>query len=397
MVGTLVASFPRRPKLHLKTEAEKLAFPHSVALVKQCHDIAVQARGTGYLDRNATIYDAAISYFLGVCAAYIYDMRRCRIYLVECQTMIHVYDLCREPNRMLSMDPTSPISASPDPLGMVGSRVDVIERELGRRLFYTTLVGFRTLEQMGSSDAKVFVPPETPTQRYPPLPLEVDDEYIFSTHVEPQPAHVVSQLVGFNTNVRVYNSYNSLSAWEAAFGSAQPFDWGHQRTVIWECLQNAKTAVARVPNELLLQLPLDSLTGQLDSLNTVEEQQRLIQYEIQKANIYASQLATRFYLVEKYWHLYEACKMHQHSTVKREPSSPTPVFKTKGDQADGFPSADVHAQVDDIGRMMAEERRLVIKDFLVLLRSVNEINMEPNGASFVGSFHFITRPLTHLI
>lgn len=310
MVGALVASFPRRPKLHLKTEAEKLAFPHSVALVKKCHDVAVQARGTGYLDRNATVYDAATSYFLAVCAIYIYDVRRSRIYLAECHTMIHVYDLCCEPNRMLSMDPTSPISASPDPRGIAGSRVDIIERELGRRLFYTAFVSFRTLEQMGSSDTKVFVPPETPTQRYPPLPLEVDDEFIFSTHVEPQPAHVVSQLVGFNTNVRVYNSYNSLSAWEAAFGSAQPLNWSHQRRVIWDCLQNAKAAVVGVPNELLLRLPLDSLPGQLDSLNTIAEQHRLIQYEIQKANIYASQVATRFHLVEKYWHLYEACKMH---------------------------------------------------------------------------------------
>lgn len=369
-----MASFPRRPKLHLKTEAEKTAFPHSVALVKQCHDVAIQARGTGYLDRNATVYDAATSYFLGLCAGYIYDIRRCRVYFAECQTMIHVYDLCREPNRV-SFSPTSPSSGlSQDPTADI--HIDVIERELARRLFYTTIVGYRSLQQLGSTDTKFHVPPETPTERYPPLPLEVDDECIFSTHVEPQPAHTVSQLVGFNANIRIYSSYNSLSAWEAAFGSAQPFDWERQRTIIWECLQKAKMAVVNVPNELILQwIPSQSPPTDLEN--------RAIQYEIQKANIYASQLATRFYLVDKYWHLYETFKMYQNS-AGLSPKSPAGIKVEGGDNPE-FTSPDTHAQVDYIGKMMAEERRLVVKDLLVLLRSVNEINMEPNGASFVSS------------
>lgn len=244
-------------------------------------------------------------------------------------------------------------------------------------------MGYRSLEQMGSSDTRIYVAPETPTQRYPPLPLEVDDEYIFSTHVEHQPAHIVSQLVGFNANVRVYSSYNSLSSWEAAFGNAQPFDWGHQRSVIWDCLQKAKAAVVDMPNELLLQLPLNSPMDPLGTLNGVEEQHRVIQYEIQKANIYASQLATRFYLVEKYWHLYEACKMHRQSAENWSPSSPPHLLKVEEDKPDEFAGSETHAQLDDIGKTMGEERRHVVKDLLVLLRSVNEINMEPNGASFV--------------
>lgn len=374
MIGALVASFPRRPKLHLKAEAERAAFPHSVALVKQCHDVAIQARGTGYLDRNATIYDAAISYFLGLSAGYIYDLRRCRIYFSECQTMIQIYDLCREPDRVVPLSPTSPASSlSQDP----DTRINIVERELARRLFYTTLVGYRSLQQLGSTDTKFHVPPETPTERYPPLPLEIDDQYIFPTHIEPQPADTASQLVGFNANVRVYSSYNFLSAWESAFGSAQPFDWERQRTVIWECLQKCKSAVVGVPQELVLQWPQGSETDQPPST----DQHRAIQYEIQKANIYASQLATRFYLVEKYWRLFEAFK-YQSSTNERSPNSP-PVKPENADASADFASSETHARTDYIGKTMAEERRLVVKDLLVLLRSVNEVNMEPNGASFV--------------
>ena len=110
MIGSLVASFPRRPKLHLRTEAEKAAFPHSMALVKRCHDVAVQARGTGYLDRTATVYDAATSYFLGLCAGYVYNMRRCRTYLAECRTMLQVYDLCCQSRFSSASNATSPNS-----------------------------------------------------------------------------------------------------------------------------------------------------------------------------------------------------------------------------------------------------------------------------------------------
>ncbi|KAF7174126.1 hypothetical protein CNMCM6106_008247 [Aspergillus hiratsukae] len=381
MIGTLVASFPRRPKLHLKTEAEKAAFPHSVALVTRCHDVAVQARGVGYLDRSATVYDAAISYFLALCSGYIYNIRRCRVYLAESRTMLHVYDLCRQSTmRSPFGGPTSPISSSSgvsqDRLsGPAETPVDLIEQELARRLFYVTLAGYKSLQQVGSSDTPIYLPPETPTERYPPLPLEVDDEFIFRTHVEPQPANRVSQLVGFNTNVRVYSSYNSLSAWEIAFGSGQIFDWGRQRALLFECLQNCKAALANVPPELSLHLHRN------DSADAAEDpwmrERRHIQYEIQKANIYVSQLATRSYLVEKYWSLYSIWKMYHRSSEEGGPGTPV---KMEGDAHEGLDDA---AQSDYIGKTMAEERRLVVGDLFVLLRSVNEVNMEPNGASFV--------------
>ncbi|KAE8150148.1 hypothetical protein BDV25DRAFT_117195 [Aspergillus avenaceus] len=390
MIGALVASFPRRPKTHLRTEAEKAAFPHSLALVKRCRDVAVQARGAGYLDRSATVYDAAISYFMSVCSGYMYNMRQCRSYLAECLTMLHVYDLCGNSARLRAGSPTSPNSSSSllshdHSTGPIDSQPDVIELELGRRLFYTVLVGYRTLQQVGSNDFSFHVPPETTTARYPPLPLEVDDEYIFPTHIERQPASKVSRMSGFILNVRVFNSYNQVSAWETAFGSGQPFDWERQRAAIWESLQNAKVAVADAPRELLLWEQSPSLSPY--PLNDAHRR-RYIQYEIQKANIYASQLGTRSYLVEKYWTLYGAWKTyHQprpapHIKVEEEP------FHMNG--------ADAEAQSDHIGRTMAEERRLVIRDMFILLRSINEINMEPNGPSFTTKVRQVASTLLNL-
>lgn len=407
MIGSLVASFPRRPKQHLRTEAEKAAFPHSMALVKRCHDVAVQARGTGYLDRTATVYDAAISYFLGLCAGYVWNMRRCRAYLAECRTMLQVYDLCRQSPRLAGSNPTSPASPYLDPMAAGakladGYQVDVIQQELGRRLFYTTLVGFRTLQQMGSTDISAHFPPETPTERYPPLPMEIDDEFLFSTHAGPQPPSTVSRLAGFNANVRVFNSYNSLHAWELAFGSGLIFDYERQRSLLWECLQNCKNTLAHVPRELSLQwtlaIPVSPEQRKFDPVRTAMEDpdaqdRRAIQYEIQKANIYASQLGTRSYLVEKYWNIYGAHQkmMHQKPSEHGSPATPGSAVKLEGESPGDIAMLQyTHAQADFIGRMMGEERRLVIRDLMVLLRSVNEINMEPNGASIVSSLSLIS-------
>lgn len=417
MIGFLVASFPRRPKLRLNTEAERAAFPNSIALVKRCHDVAIQARGIGYLDRNATVYDAAISYFLGVCAAYIFNIRRCRIYLAECRTMLQVYDLCRAPADVLSapaLNTSSPMStnsaASQDQSVQSvadSNAVDLITQELGRRLFYVTLVGYQSLHQMGSSDIRIHIPPETRTDRYPPLPLEIDDEFLFATHVAPQPADRVSRLVGFNANVRVYSSYSALLAWEIAFGSGQIFDWEHQRSCLWDCLQKAKSALVNVPLELSLfhpkRIPQTGLPGLSEDGSVfsypddhIHQERRAIQYEIQKANIYASQLCTRSYLVEKYWSLFESFTKYGNSAKigTSNPTTPHVRMEVTPDAraepastgaANPSSPALIHAQTDYIGSRMAEERKLVIKEFFILLRTVNEVNMEPNGASIVSS------------
>jgi hypothetical protein len=225
------------------------------------------------------------------------------------------------------------------------------------------------------------------------LPLEVDDNYIFPTHVEAQPAGVVSQLTGFNTNVRVFSSYKSLSALEVAFGSGQVFDWERQRKTLWECLQQAKAAVLNVPQELALrQDRSDAAVADWhkaeDMHISADERSKsryAVQYEIQKANIYASQLSTRSYLVEKYWNLYGVYKSMQKEKTnpeKQSPDSSAQAVKREGG-GPNIHAEDGHARTDYVGKMMAEERALVIKDLMALLRTVNEVNMEPNGASFV--------------
>lgn len=405
MVGSLGASCPRWPKLHFQSDAERDMYPHTIALVKRCHDIAVQARGLGYLDTSNTVNDAAISYHLAVCAGYLYNVRRCRLYLAECITIVRVHGLHRqtELSNVASPSSSSSLSGSDDPYGVIGNPAhDYIQQELGRRLFYLCLVALQSMHQVGAIDGNFYIPPETSTDRYPALPREVDDEYILPTHVGEQPQGVVSQLTGFNANVRIFQNCNPLAALEIAFGTSEIIGWERQRQMIWECLEKTKQVIDELPRELKLnasssyEMSEPSSTWSIPqwrSANDPVTERRRIQYEIQKANIYASQLATRSYLVDKYWNFFHVHKRLHEKSKSKSPEALSPgqsEASVRSDLGSDKPSpagleqdAMTHAQTDTIGRAMLEERGLVIRDLLTLLRNVREVHIEPNGASFV--------------
>jgi hypothetical protein len=107
---------------------------------------------------------------------------------------------------------------------------------------------------------------------------------------------------------------------------------------------------------------------------------RNVQYEIQKANIYASQLGTRSYLVEKYWNLYEL--QDRNSSPQGPTTSPTLGCFVAGVDAKNL--AQTPSDGMDAGEQtMAIERENIVRDLAVLLQSISQVNMEPNGLSFV--------------
>jgi hypothetical protein len=240
------------------------------------------------------------------------------------------------------------------------------------------------LNQIGGTYGELFIPPQTVSNPYPPFPVEVDDEFIFMTHIGAQPSGLISKLTGFNMGVKIYHSLNELGKLELCYGIDQVFDWAKQKKVLNECLNIVKTILATLPPEL--KLKPSSQLGQFESsypqyyprvadypdvasseatyLSPESAERRKLQFEIQKANIYASGLATRSYVVEKYGNLQEAVER------SREKNTPTNTH-------------------DDIGTDVTNEREDIVKDFLHVLQSISQVNMEPNGPSFVSSLsHF---------
>src|SRR6202012_340525 len=47
MMAALVASFPRKPRLHLKAQKKEKQFPNHMALVNRCQKVCTTARGAG--------------------------------------------------------------------------------------------------------------------------------------------------------------------------------------------------------------------------------------------------------------------------------------------------------------------------------------------------------------
>jgi hypothetical protein len=239
------------------------------------------------------------------------------------------------------------------------------------------------------------IPPATPTEPLPPLPREVDDVHIFPNEIQPQREGVVSMITGFNINVRIFLSYSSLATAEMAFGIDEIFDWDRQQQIFAQSLQRCRQILDSLP-EVLKVRPKSSKDGELEQQKpyyppmpeysgmrdpTSDIQQGpgtydLRRYEIQKANIYASHLSTRSHLVEKY---FLQLDKYQRSKVQVGAQSTTNALAAGIDRfVSGTPS-----DADALEKAMSAEREQVVKDLLVVLGSIDMVNMEPNGDSFV--------------
>jgi len=411
MIAALVASFPRSPQRHLKAQNLAGLFPDHMSLANRCQKVCATARGPGYLESESlNVYDAATSYFLALVGTYTYRWRQGRLYFGECLTIIRTLGFHKaEPSHIRSNRlPTAVNSFGTGSDGESQQAIDCITQEMGRRIFWTLFVGIKSCHQLGAAFSELAMPPPTPSEQYPPLPTEVDDFCIYPTHIDPQPAGLLPTIAGFNANVRVFNSYNALSTMEIAWGIDAVVDWDRQRRVMFESLRRCKDAVAKLPHELVvglgkqphgnghqspggfypnfnldrdLTMSLTSLSPHLNMEQTPEQRRRM-QYEIQKANIYVSCLATRSFVVEKYWNLCEARDRSRSGSRQNSPG--TGVTQAGLDSL--LPKAPT-SDYDMIEFEMKQERESIMKDLLVVLGSIKEVHMEPNADSFVSPLH----------
>jgi hypothetical protein len=388
MVAALVASFPRKPRLHLKAQRRDVDFPNHMALVLKCQKVCADARGPGHLDNdNLSVHDAATSYFLGLAACYTFRWRHCRLYWSECLTIIRALGLHKPTEQNFTRLGNLPAAVGSNGPNFEGNRDDILDNitlEMGRRIFWAMFVSCKTIHQCGSEFSELVIPPETPSMPYPPFPVEVDDFCIFPGHIEPQPVGLVPMISGFNANVRIFMSYSPLSTMELAWGIDALVDLDRQKKVLRDSLERCKSAIRELPSVLVIwpsdnnpfavhngnELGLDFASMARDPAtlnpNTVDatpEDRRKRQYEIQKANIHGSGLCTRSYIQAE----------NAESGLSSEVAA----------ELDGLLSEGAASSGDALDRSMSEEREKIIKDLLVVLSSVDRVNMEPNADSLV--------------
>nr|KAK5450880.1 hypothetical protein LTR18_000896 [Exophiala xenobiotica] len=428
MVECLVASFPRRPRQLFSSEAARSQFPNAGSLIDRCHQVFIEARGIGYIDRPLGLYDAIASYLTGLAAGYILDLPRLRLYLGECTLITRELGFHRpEIYRPASATPGGSYQSADVQRPQI---TDPVYQESGRRLFWLLFVGAMSARQLDEAEGDLLIPPVSHAEMLPPLPLEVDDEYITESQIFPQPRGVVSEMVGFNLNIKVFRAFHFLAALEMAFGANTVYDWDRQRQIIRRALQTVKDATRDAPKELQLnpsngfgewpptQSDISAYSQLFNDREGIEadpgfdsasirgsfsvpqiHSKRTIQFEIQKANIYATQLSSRSYLVERFWNLYEIVerdKLALASDKAMASASPTQGIVTTGmehgyRQTAGRTPSD--SLMDAGEQMMAVEREDIVRDMALLLKSINQVNMEPNGMSFCNKIRTVASTL----
>lgn len=418
MLGCLVASFPRRPRQHFRHYRLESQFPTPMNFISRCQQITLQALGTGHLLRQLSIHDAIISYLQGLTAVYTYDRHSTLIYFKQCLSIMSTIGVHKA--KKFSSRPAGAPPARMVPNGHVlegpqpGEVVDCIDQELRKRTFWLMFVSVRSIRMVGVSDWELLIPPATKPQPYPPLPVEVDDEYLTPDHILPQPRETISELTGFNANVQVYTVLNDTATYELIYGTDQLFDWDLQKRSLEKALHDVKRVCEGLPPELSLNLkapqpqpdnqeypsPARGLAGPQEmnyyasngsgqrpmNYGRAHDEMR-IQYEIQKANIHVSHLATRMYLVEKYWTYVDACNHPDPNTTTPSPNIIPPSLDQSN--APSMTEQDFNT-----------EREEIVQSTLHFLNSVSQLNMEPNGKSLIGKLRQISgtlldKPRTH--
>ncbi|KAL9004940.1 MAG: hypothetical protein Q9188_002259 [Gyalolechia gomerana] len=385
MIGCLVASFPRRPRLHIQHLRMEALIPNSGVLLERCRRTTVEARGLAYLDRQQTMDDAIVAYLQGLIGAYSFNWDACRLYLGQCVTISRVIGLHRQDG------PGSASNASTNGVEGIGSQQggDIVLQETSRRLFWSLYSTVTAFQQLGLPLRELSIPPPTPAEPYPDLPMEVDDAYIISQGVRPVPQGEVSRLVGFNAIMKVYKICTDFTAMELAYGTNELFDWARQRHVLQEAINKAKHAMDGLPSELLstheaslgtkAQLQQDyplptqgypSRNGGHAPIQPASERKQ-IEVEIQKMNLAAAEIAIRSFLIEKYSILSD--KVHNYSR-----------------QVHDFSDGKNH--IDD----MREDREAMIKDFTKLIRDLDLTYLEASGFGFTNKIRQIVSTLVNM-
>ncbi|KAM4055742.1 fungal zn(2)-Cys(6) binuclear cluster domain-containing protein [Hirsutella rhossiliensis] len=407
MIAALVASFPRSAREHLKSQHGAHLFPKPVVMADRCRDIALLTRGSKWvLKQPKTLDDAATSYFLGLACGYCDQWNASRHFMAETLTLIRELGFARpkHPGDLPTFG-NDPYSADPLPFNHV-------KDQIGKRLFWCLLLGVRSFSQLGASHTPtdLVIAPSTPNLPYPAYPENVDDICVLANEIIHQAEGSVTLLTGFRFAIDIYTTMNGVVSLELAYGMST-LPWPDQRLLLRDGLVAAKSIVDNLPPEL----QLGNLGDDANSLAGLDEaglqyvppvwpqaqpphdlrsvikaqplQRRQLQYEMQKANIFVSQLATRSYFVDLFFtlrdvHLSELQQQQQQQGGGDEVEAQLEEIKALQDVDD-----------KDILDLMCAERELLVQNLLTILGSVSQRNLEPNGGSLINKIRQVALTL----
>lgn len=258
------------------------------------------------------------------------------------------------------------------------------------------------MSQLGDSGTAIVIPPSTPSLPYPSYPENVDDICVLANEIIHQAEGSVTLLTGYRFGIDIYTTMNGVVSLELAYGMST-LPWTDQRILLRDGLLAAKSIIDNLPPELQLGTHGEdaNLLATLDEsglqyvppawpnaqpshdlrnvIKSQPAQRRRLQYEIQKANIFISQLATRSYFVELYFNLRDVHLAEQHNNPVESRTEEEKALQDADDK--------------EIHGLMAAERELIVQNLLEVLGSISQRNMEPNGLSLINKIRQVASTL----
>ena len=385
MIGCLTASFPRRPRQHFKSLCLEHMYPSSISFFDRCQRVSVEAHGAATFNRAYTVHDAIISYLLGLANLYTSQRQPAMLYIKEALSIVTTLGLHKVEKSLDAPNGVSAVTTSANGVHLDGQRqppIDYVVQELDKRTFWVVFVGVKSLQQLGVSPFELNIPPSTRSDPYPPLPLEIDDAYLTPTHIVQQPDGHISELVGFNINVKSYLMYSLVSLDELCYGVDELVDWERQKRELEQSLDSIKRLLESLPPKLVhIQAQPSNDTGRgheypepgaggtrpsdnqsTEAITTIEERVNM-QQDIQKANIHASQLGTRSWLLRKFYTLSLA---HAKKLEK---------------------------QLDTLHVTISAEHTSIFASFSQMISTIQKIHLESNGTALIPKVHAIVSNL----
>ena len=381
MIACMTATFPRQPRQHLKANGLENPFPNSMSFIDRCQAVATEALGLATHNRQYTVDDAIICYLQGLTNIYIFQSEPAIMYFKDCLSIVTSINE-QQKKGSNGMQGTVSASNGEPPSGPQHQPQDPIAQEFLRRMFWNLFVTVKTLQQLGLTPSRLNIPPSTRADPWPPLPNE-DDRLFTSVEISQPFEGIQSKMTGFNINTKIFRSYDLISRRELCYGVDELVSFDQQRREIMESLEEVKDIVKNLPPFFKLEKDERHRTNPEHARSANEpyvampENRVTLMLDIQRANIHATQLGTRSYLVEKYFALKESYKWQQSHL------SPT-VVNTATDSDESHDA------------LMTDEYRDIIPSLLHMLSTIQQIHMEPNGASLIGKVRSIASTLLSL-
>lgn len=283
------------------------------------------------------------------------------------------------------------------------------------------------MSQMEGDSRDMIIPPSTANHTGPDYPVEVDDIHILPDRILPQPEGTVSTITGFVKVCQVYHTMDELVRIELAHGMSA-YSWEQQKHYLHKVLQDVKAVGENLPSELQVDVsrfsskkflikaagedglqnaptyqyvpPAYPTPQPQDDLRHLfaqdESKKRCVQYEIQKANIYASNLATRSYYVERYLTLRDI-HLHDQRTQAQAAASGSIVYRTAATDSSSLAAAAVQAAAeqtnDEIDDLFLQERSKIVDGLYNVVLSIDQCDLEPNGGSVISKIRQVAATL----